>query len=343
MFKVLFPSHVGLLIVIVIVGIFKVNFGTAFITVGVIIGMSRALSVTASELSSEDSRPREIILLQMFLIVLVYTFCAMFADNGYMTNFLGFVMFMLTMFAVVKRAEASTNPHTLKEAKREKRWFSFVLACICVLALLMPWICSNMFNPEDVNYSRMSRRVMLYSNFEELQKSGYRYSESDAEFMVIMSHYMQGDSLASHDSDPLSNEAHFIHPSISSGQSPVVLNDLSVPIAFFGSYGHLMTRLVYFALLALLMWIVLRYTFILPYGNRNGIDKLYMPRAMQWRLLAMFMWVGTTLYLYLSYVDWLPFTGRLNPGYGVDAVGEALESAFLLAFMASVATPRDEN
>jgi hypothetical protein len=50
----------------------------------------------------------------------------------------------------------------------------------------------------------------------------------------------------------------------------------------------------------------------------------------------MFMWVGTSLYIYLSYIDWLPFTGRLNPGLGVDAVGEALETAILLAFMASV-------
>ena len=54
------------------------------------------------------------------------------------------------------------------------------------------------------------------------------------------------------------------------------------------------------------------------------------------RLLAMFMWVGTSLYIYFSYIDWLPFTGRLNPGFGVDAVGEALETAFLLAFMATV-------
>jgi hypothetical protein len=49
----------------------------------------------------------------------------------------------------------------------------------------------------------------------------------------------------------------------------------------------------------------------------------------------MFMWVGTSLYIYLSYIDWLPFTGRLNPGLGVDAVGEALETAILLAFMAA--------
>lgn len=49
------------------------------------------------------------------------------------------------------------------------------------------------------------------------------------------------------------------------------------------------------------------------------------------------MWVGTTLYLYISYLGQLPFTGRLNPGFGVDSVGEMLETALLLAFMTATA------
>ena len=52
-----------------------------------------------------------------------------------------------------------------------------------------------------------------------------------------------------------------------------------------------------------------------------------------WRMLAMLMWVGTSVYLYCSYTGHFPFTGRLNPGLGVDSVGEALESTMLLAFM----------
>ena len=54
---------------------------------------------------------------------------------------------------------------------------------------------------------------------------------------------------------------------------------------------------------------------------------------MLWRILAVLMWACTSFYLYASYVGQFPFTGRLCPGYGVDSVGEALESMSLLAFM----------
>lgn len=336
MLKTLFPSHFLLLIVIVVAGKMMGNFGTAFITVGVVIGLSRALSQTAAELNLKTSRPRYTILTQMFLITIVYTVCAMVGDNGYMTNFLGFAMCMIAFFFIVQR-ERARNPEASTQARNEEKWMKGTLAVVCLLVLLMPVICSKIFNPENVNYSRLSRRVMLYSNFDDLQKSGYRYSESDAEFMVIMSHYMQGDSLGREDRDPLSNDAHFMHPSVSSGQSPVALNDLSVPIAFFGSYSSFWAHVVYFSLLALLMWIVMFHT--LRYLDKY---KPCLTRAMQWRLLAMFMWVGTSLYIYFSYIDWVPFTGRLNPGFGVDAVGEALETAFLLAFM-GIATSRDKN
>ncbi len=331
MLKVMFPSHFLLLLAIIIAGVTMGNFGTAFITLGVVIGLSRALSVTAAELSSPNCRPRYTILSQMFMIVLVYTVGAMVGDHGYMTNFLGFAMCMIAFYFMVKRPSAYVNRNIGKQARNEKKWVYGTLAVVCLLVWLMPTICSKAFNPENVDYSRMSRRVMLYSNFEDLQKSGYRYSESDAEFMVIMSHYMQGDSLGRKNQDPLSNDAHFMHPSVSSGQSPVALNDLSVPIAFFGSYSGFFTHLVYFSLLALLMWVVMRHTI-------GYIDRYHptLTRTMQWRLLAMFMWVGTSLYIYFSYIDWLPFTGRLNPGFGVDAVGEALETAFLLAFMGTV-------
>ena len=152
--------------------------------------------------------------------------------------------------------------------------------------------------------------------------------------MVIMSHYMQERST----DDPLSNDIHFLHPSISTGQSPVVLNDLSAPAAFFGAYGTVPTTLVFFLLLFLLIWLVMQYSL-------SYVDSLrpQLTKAMQWRLLAMFMWVGTSFYIYLSYIDGLPYTGRLNPGLGVDAVGEALESAILLAFMAAMTCRKKQS
>ena len=49
--------------------------------------------------------------------------------------------------------------------------------------------------------------------------------------------------------------------------------------------------------------------------------------------MAVMMWVGTSVYLYGSYLGTFPFTGKLCPGFGVDSVGEVLESMILLAFM----------
>ena len=141
-----------------------------------------------------------------------------------------------------------------------------------------------------------------------------------------MSHYMR----PAEGHDPLSNDNHFLHTSVSSGQSPVVLNDMSMPAAFFGSYGVYLTSAVFFLLLFVVMWQVMQFS--LTYFDNDA----RLTRAMQWRLLAMMMWVGTSFYIYLSYVGRLPFTGRLVPGFGVDAVGEALETAILLAFMAAV-------
>ena len=87
---------------------------------------------------------------------------------------------------------------------------------------------------------------------------------------------------------------------------------------------------VFFALLALLLTIVVGGT--IPPANL--LDKgVEVDVRMLWRLLAVLMWTCTSFYLYASYVGQFPFTGRLCPGFGVDSVGEALESATLLAFM----------
>ena len=229
-------------------------------------------------------------------------------------------------FLILVRPDMYKNSRDDAEYKNEKIWIKCLIAILTIGIVALPYVCSYLFSTEKVDYSRMTRRITSYADFKRLQNSGYRYCESDAEFMVIMSHYMQRQQKQ----DPLSNDTHFMHPSVSSGQSPVVLNDLSLPIAFFGSYGIKATTWIYFLLLALLSWLVLCYTFGYL-GNNPKLDV-----CVQWRLLALFMWVGTSIYIYFSYLGWLPFTGRLNPGFGVDAVGEALETAFLLAFMGAV-------
>lgn len=365
--KALFPGHLILLFMLATVGPMLGNFGTAFITIAVIIGMCKALS--GVKFDDEDDRlgkltnqngsgnsseqknsksqklknskyenrnfdTRHIVFFEMLIISLVYIGCAMVADNGYITNYIGFLLTVLCFYFIIDK-NSSFLMQSDEDAERESKWVRWLLAFACVLFITLPTLCSKMFSTDEVNYSRMSRRIMLYSNFEDLQSSGYRYAESDAEFMTIMSHYMQNNE----GNDPLSNEDHFLHSSVSTGQSPVVLNDLSVPIAFIGSYGVIRSSTVYFLLLFALLILVVQFS--MGYETTEGWES-FLTHAMQWRLLALFMWIGTSFYIYMSYIGQVPFTGRLNPGFGVDAVGEALESAILLAFMA-VVTVRKEN
>lgn len=304
------------------------NFGTALITLLVIVGLSNALSYPAKQITKSGRRlPRWGYLLIMLAITLSYIGAAIvLGDRGYLTNYLGFLAFLVCMFYIVERPVTYNDFY----AQKYNKWDGIINNCLLVLivavALFLPYFLGMFTNPEKVDYSRQSRRFALYSDFSRLQEGGYRYQEGDAEFMVIMSHYMQ----QKESEDPLSNDFHFMHSSISSGQSPVVLNDLSLPIAFVGVYGVTYPIAVFFLLLLALTLLVMSYN----YGY-TGILPLFNV-AMQWRLLAMMMWIGTSIYIFLSYIGMLPFTGRLNPGFGVDAVGEALETAILLAFMASI-------
>jgi len=333
--KALFPWHILLLVLLATVGPMLGNFGTAFISIAVIIGLCRALtsvSFTTGEDGDDGMETRHVVFFEMVIISSIYIVCAMVADNGYMTNYIGFILAVMCFYFIMdKNGEwYSTNQDN---AERESKWVGLLLSFVLVALLALPTLCSRLVNVNEVNYGRVSRRIMLYSNFGELQKSGFRYAENDAEFMVIMSHYMQ----MKDGGDPLSNETHFLHASVSTGQSPVVLNDLSVPVAFIGSYGVGMASAVYFMLMFALLLLVVQFS--MAHESSVGYES-YLTNAMQWRLLAVFMWVGTSFYIYLSYIDWLPFAGRLNPGFGVDAVGEALESAILLAFMAVVTVRR---
>lgn len=327
--ETLFPYHLVLLVLLIVIGHAAGNFGTAFITLGVVIGLTNALcSVEFDDPTTpeqEGVQPLEG-MWQMLFIACIYIVCAMMADNGYLTNYVGFLVCLVAFYFMFK----IPGWNNLLQAKIHRRTVRFVyLYLVILLAVLvfLPSICSSVYNPDDVHYSRMARRIMLYSNFENIQNAGYRYTETDAEFMVVMNHNLQ----QSNSGDPLSNDLHILHPSVSTGQSPVVLNDLCVPVAFFGAYGTTLTTVVFFLLLLAMLCLVMQFS-IHSDNEKNPV----LTHQMQWRLMAIFMWVGTTLYIYLSYLGRLPFTGRLIPGFGVDAVGEAIETAFLLAFMSAI-------
>lgn len=308
------------IILLFVVGFIKGNFTTAFITVIAIWGLARSLT----NIDPKEGAIANI--LEMVLSSIIIIIVAFIPDHGYMTNYFGFFAAVVAFYVLMQKSILSTALTKKERDRREKegKWIPRIGIALLVVFFFLPFIYNICKNPENVDYDRSSRRFMMTSQFEQYHESGYRYADSDVEFMKILFHYME----SANGKDPLSNEKHLLHPSISTGQSPVILNDVSLPGAFIGPYGW-GAYAVYFVLLALLFYIVMTYSLT---GTTNGVITVF-DRYTQWRLLAMLMWVGTSLYLFLSYCGVLPFTGRLNPGFGVDAVGEALESAILLAFM----------
>lgn len=305
------------LVLVFMVSLLPGNFATAFITLFLIIGMSWTLS------NITFHHGRIVAFVEMILVALLFVAAASVkADMGYTTNLFG-IFFAVILFYFMQERGGYDFGHQ-QANKMEKRWIPRLMVVSVLLVFSMPMLLSSLLDTEKVAYSRATRRFNMYSQFEKYRNSGYRYALSDTEFMTVMVHYMYNVS----GKDPLSNEHHFLHPSVSSGQSPVVLNDVSLQGAFFGAYG-LLAYVVYFGLLALLAWLVLTYSMHEPSGLLHA--------QLRWRVLAVLMWVGTTLYLYISYLGQLPFTGRLNPGFGVDSVGEMLETALLLAFMTATA------
>lgn len=305
------------LFIVFLVSLLPGNFSTAFITMSVILGMSWTLSNVTFK------HGRIVAFSEMLVVVVLFVIAAAVkADMGYMTNFFGMFFAIILFYILLEQSDSETL--LLQNDQTDRKWIPRLIIISMILVLLMPVLSSKLLDTENVAYNRAARRFNMYSQFEKYRNSGYRYAVSDTEFMTVMVHYMFNFS----GKDPLSNEHHPLHPSVSSGQSPVVLNDVSLQSAFLGSYGFF-AYVVYFGLLALLCWLVLAYSF-------QEQSHVLHPQ-LRWRILAVFMWGGTTLYLYISYVGQLPFTGRLTPGFGVDSVGEMLETAILLAFMTATA------
>ena len=306
------------------------NFSSAPITLLVILGMGYALM----QVDYVHNRWRAFFTsLAIATILLVAAVAMPTADRGYFTNYLGLVSLVVLIYVIVSKYDRPPSSADLQSDARERRNMNIALGLLMFVAVfVVPKVMVGLFDVEDVDYDRSPRRFEMSSQFDNYRNSGYRYAVSDTEFMMVMVHSMFNAS----GSDPMSPERHPLHPSVSTGQSPVVLNDVSVPVAFFGTYGW-MAYVVYFGLLVLLLLSVVG--FCLP--DKRQLERgVEIDVRMLWRLLAVLMWVGTSCYLYGSYVGRFPFTGRLNPGFGIDSVGEILESAILLATMTAVSLRR---
>lgn len=296
------------------------NYPTAFISLILVVVASFIL------LHTDFSNP--ILLVVDLFLLLGIIVLACFPDKGYITNLIGLI---ISIIWIVSLKIVEQNNRIDDSSTRKIPGFVFIigiLSLICVFGYIFFYDTDN----NEVNYSRMDRRFDLLLKFDDVKNKGFRYTESDVEFMLIMAHYMQN----TNGDDPLSNEKYWLHPSISTGQSPVILNDVSIQSSFFYAYGRV-SKIVYFVLLIVLIIVVCSHVLfsstVMLLGTRHSL-VYRMTKTDIRRTLCVSMWVGTSIYLYLSYSGMIfPFTGRLNPGFGVDAVGEALESAMLIAFM----------
>ena len=264
-------------------------------------------------------------------IVIIFLL-AVFPDKGYITNSIGIALTIISFGIIVSTSKTPGVP-TKEEQIIQKKFVR--IYCVSVFIAIVGIVIISFLlskDAENINYERMVRRFTMAYNFSDYEQAGYRYNDSDAEFVKIMNYYANNPIGVL--KDPLSSDDHILHQSVSSGQSPVILNDMSMPCAFIGAYGACATIIFFillFGIYACIRWQTL---------DDNTVEERNQPIFDDWmqrRLFAAYLWIGTSIYLYLSYKGyWIPFTGRLNPGLGVDSVGEALESAILLAVMTIV-------
>ncbi|MEI8203282.1 MAG: hypothetical protein WCH34_09740 [Bacteroidota bacterium] len=195
---------------------------------------------------------------------------------------------------------------------------------------------NHLSNPENIDYKRGTRRIQNCIGPNQVKNAGYSYSESDMQWMEVMRHYAEKVDAGMGDNYDIYSEDNNFHPLVSSGQSPVVMNDVCVPGVYLGS----LRWIGWFALLfGLIVLGILVYWFSIGDTWRRNPQNFEINRRLIGRLLAGNMWIGVTLYLVASYYWKVPFTGRLIPGFGVDAVGEALEIIVLFSFMCALFNP----
>lgn len=324
------PNLVMAFVMLLIVQLLPGNFATAFITIALVVGLSEIV------IRFEDVCLKNIMIcLAKIACIVVLLFLAMLPDQGYMVTFIGIFCAAFFCIPVLSYSVDDVGESASRFIKSTFVKYTVVVALGCLLLMLARPLIGYLLDPGEVSYGRFGRRLNMYSLYEKTKEAGFRYSESDMEFMAIMSHYMQ----STETSDPLCNDEHFLHPSVATGQSPVVLNDVSVQSSFFGAYGW-MAHLVFILMLAAMICTVYSYCFEDAYYNKDKTCGAFT--MMRRRLLAMYIFVGSSVYLYLSYMGFLPYTGRLIPGFGVDSVGEALEICALFALMSQISIVNKE-
>lgn len=106
-------------------------------------------------------------------------------DKGYLTNFIGFIGAAILFVFLQEKDRIIFENRNKKKAILKYSPFLGLILLLLIIKVILP-----IYAKEDTaKYSRTTRRISMYADFENQRNKGYRYSESDAEFMAIMAHY----------------------------------------------------------------------------------------------------------------------------------------------------------
>jgi len=273
-------------------------------------------------------------------------------DVGFLIVTMGVLISIILFQFTVNDPEEYIVATELTEIRFKNILKSFFTTAIIIVILLF---CVQKIFPrmkENITMERYSRRINFFSDFNNIHKQGLKYTENDAEFFAIISHYS---GMIKEKKEHFPSSTSPIHSSISSTQSPVVINDLSFPVGFIASY-HFIGIAFILAVWLVLLFMVYAHTLGQatngPFANPNsksgfqaGDTANYLHMKWLIRLFSVNILIFTSLYLLVSYFGMVPFTGRLIYGVGQDSVTEVAETLvfFILIGWRGYKTYEDEE
>lgn len=243
------------------------------------------------------------------LLGLVLGTCLVYRDAG-----LGVVLLMGMLLSYCLTSLAKRTDIRSHDNVNTRGWIAWPLG----LLLVVPVGVRAYLESVELSSDRQSRRVAAVRDFDKVREHGMRYTEQDAEFFAVMGHYANqstGQGIG------LFSEVTEIHPTAVTVTSSVHVNDLSPLIGVFAPLGRIAIGLVFSA------WALLLYgAFQGAFDKRHALAKA----------IAGLLVVSSGAYMVFGLFGWVPFTGRLIHGLGVDSVNEMLETIVLFGIAGAI-------
>lgn len=266
---------------------------------------------------------RNVFLLLLIPVVVVFGFALLKGDGGYFINLLLFpLMASIILFRFYKYYPNSDLGIDKRKTRQDWIYSWLIISMVAVGLFVIAYAKSSNYNPlED---TRMGSRFTSFFSFNTVHEYGTRESEKQAQFFAELCKYTYPTQHNKYDP---------IHPGISSFIDPVVKNDLSVPFGLiyqFGNHGWLIPILILMLVWLCILYSVLRRA-VTPTVNSEG--QMHITQYSLIRIYCACMIVSSGLWLIASYYNIVPFTGRLIFGLGQDSIAEVFETIFIFSYM----------